>query len=359
MRQHRQVFVHLGQSKGGSTSIQSFLLQNESDLQNRSVLNPSAAKVGFNDLGLGAYMGHPKALDEYIRSRELSSDAVDNFDAYFDAQLLQEIDDKNLLKVVFSYEGLLNKSQAQVEKLLRLLRKISDDVRIFTVLRRHDRWAISSYNTRLVIQGTSAKQMLRKDNGRPHGLHYAKKLRIWLELLGADSLTTVAFEDHADILVPFKRFLGVEEITTAAIRQNLGLSAYGQEVVRMYNEMRIRQGIDTQDQLEMRRLLKSVLPRGKAMRPSAAEVALHLEHFRGDYEQLSGRFLPPDSKFFADQKAFPPQADSIALTEDELDCWLIKAAKDGPTMVPRLQLAEFHKYGKNPVPEAAPDHVKK
>ena len=298
MGQHRKMFVHIGQSKCGSTSIQSFLSDNDAALRSKGILHPTTAQGSFNDLGLGAYMEHQMAFEKYIRVKNLSAENIDNFDAYFEASLLREIEKDNPKKIVVSWEGLLSKSPYQVNKLLSLFKKISDDINIFAVLRRQDRWAVSSYNTRIVAKGIATKHMLVNHKGHPHGLQYAQKLMIWQNLLGPDAMTVTSLEDHKDILIPFKELLGISGITAGATIQNIGLSAYSQEVIRTYNEIRISQGIDAQDQRKIRSFLKSVLPHGKAMRPAAADVAAFLKSFTEDHEKLKGTFLPPDSKFF-------------------------------------------------------------
>ncbi|BBB27300.1 hypothetical protein [Amphritea japonica] len=323
-RQPPRILIHIGHTKCGSTTFQKFLAAHRVQLGKAGFLLPEASKVNVEDQGLSAYAGLDRCLNNYIREHKLSSEDVANFDKYFEKKLIKEIENSDAHTVVFSHEGLFPRSSESIKKLMGLLNNISHDIHAFVVLRRQDRWAVSSYNTRLSAHGTSTRDVFKNNSGQPHGLMYANKLSLWVGALGAGALTVVAFEDHQDILDPFTEFLGFKPSPFHTQHDNKGMSAYSQEVMRVFNEMRERQGIPAIKQRQTRKLLREILPTGPAFRPSAQQAEALLAYFYEDSERLKGRFLSPDSKFFSDAEPFPEEARMEVVSEEEVLSWLEK-----------------------------------
>lgn len=326
-RKPPRILLHLGHSKCGSTTFQEMLVLHREQFSEAGFLIPETSKVNASDKGLAAYVGLGPCLNHYCRKHKLSPEVMANFDSYFKNQLVAEIENSNAHTVVFSHEGLFPRSRESIEKLMGLLGQISQDIHALVVLRRQDRWAMSSYNTRLTGHGTSTRDVL-KNRGRLHGLKYANKLSTWLEALGPDALTVVAFEDYQDILDPFTEFLGFRPYPFHTQRHNLGMSAYSQEVMRVFNEIQERQGMPASTQGKTRRLLRKILPTGKPFRPSAQQIEDYLAYFSEDHEQLKGQYLPSESKFFSEAEPFPEEANIEKVSEEEVFAWLEKLSSE-------------------------------
>jgi hypothetical protein len=337
MSDQPRVILHLGASKCGTTSFQVFLNSHREELLARKILVPDCARGNINHKGLGAYVGIGQQLTRYAELHNLTQDNLDQFEAYFESKLLEEVGECDPQTVLMSYEGLFRFNDAQISKLMGLIHKISKDVHVIAVLRRHDRWAVSSYNTRLVGHGTASKDQLTNDEGRPHGFNYGQRLSQWEKYVGRKNMTVFAFEDHEDILVPYLAAIDYTPDKIEAGRQNVGISAYGQEVLRYYNEIRVRDGIKAGDQRLMRQALKVILPTGHPTLPAAADVADHLKAFEADRDHLRGNWLSPNSKFFDDLKVYPERRTEIIVTDAELADWVEKAKNVSPQEVLRIR----------------------
>lgn len=326
-KQQPRILMHLGHTKCGSTTFQKFLAEHSVQLGEAGFLLPETSKVNIEDQGLSAYAGLDRCLNNYSREHKLSPEEFSNFDQFFENKLIKEIECSNAHTVVFSHEGLFPRSSEGIKKLMGLLGKVSQDIHAFVVLRRQDRWAVSSFNTRLTAHGTSTRNVLKK-SGRPHGLMYANKLSAWVDALEPDALTVVAFEDYQDILAPFTEFLGFSPSPFHTQRHNLGMSAYSQEVMRVLNEMRERQGIPASTQLQTRKLLRKILPTGLPFRPSARQVEDFLAYFSEDNERLRVQYLPSESMFFSEAEPYPEEANIEKVSEEEVITWLEKLPSD-------------------------------
>ncbi|MFW2541776.1 hypothetical protein ACN2XU_03970 [Primorskyibacter sp. 2E107] len=321
-----KIIVHLGSSKCGTTSFQSFLRHHREEMLEQGILKPLSTMGLINDLGLGAYLGVKANLRRYLEVQGLEPLSHDVFQQAFEARLLEEIAQNAPTKIVFSFEGLLPRPQDDVDTIMALFRRISPDITILVSLRRHDRWAVSSYNTRLVGHGTTMKDQLTNEQGRPHGMLYTRLLGHWERHVGRENMTVFAFEDYEDVLDPYRAAIGFEPRAPWNQRQNLGISALGQEVLRRHNETAAQ--VDTATEREkkiLRRALKAILPTGAPRLPSAAAVAEHLKVFAEDREALRGSYLPAESRFFEDIRPYPETPEKITVSDAEVADWVARA----------------------------------
>ena len=342
-----RILLHLGASKCGTTSLQGFLGDHDAALRAQGILRPNIMRVGINDAAAGAFMGMPPQIERFMRWHGLQGVDASHIDAMIEEAFLREIEEDNPHTVLLTFEGFLPRSLRQIEKLMGLLAKVSTDISTITAVRRHDRWAISSYNTRLVGHGTATRNMLLHDSGQRHGIRYCQQLDAWRQATGASKTKVFAFEDFDDILVPYLEAIGFAAETRAAPVRNKGLSAYSQEVLRRYNEITRDKGLDVAMFRNTRHRLKAVLPRGEPMLPSAQDVAAHLGHFEADIDQLRGSYLPETSKFFSDLKPYPETCQAIRVPDSEIGEWVQKAealnleADDEPTLTDAVIERQF------------------
>lgn len=320
------VFLHLGSTKCGSTSLQYFLNSHYDALRAHGILVPKAARGQINHLGLALYSGRMNKWRQYAAFQGLSEILPEDFDSYLETQLDREIQLNAPKQIVFSFEGLFRWREPEIAKLMSLLRQFSDNIQAVVTLRRHDRWAVSSYNTRLVGHGTTCANQLLRDDGKPHGINCAHQLGLWGAHIPRDQLTVLAFDDHDDILHAHLNALRMGQFAKPlSPRKNLSISAFGQSLILRYNQLRNAEGVAPETERGFRLKLKFVLPTGAPLRPSQEQVRQHLEYFEEDRELLRQSFLPSSSRFFQDLVDYPKKPDKIDISDDELAGWISKA----------------------------------
>lgn len=321
-RAQPQIILHIGHEKCGSKSIQQFLRRNQTALLAEGTFSPETSKVVDYDMGLDAYGGNRESIEEYVKVRGLSKADAENFDAFFERALLAEIDQASAERVVFSFEGLLSRPEDQIHKIGELLRRISPDIQIFAVLRRQDSWAVSAYTTRLVHLGSSSQNLLIGDNGRCLGLLYFEHLKFWEAAAGGAAVQAIAFEDHPDVVAPFKKLLGTSLAHDDIPRLNSSLSAYGQEVIRLLNETMKDDPLWKTHNFQIRTELFEMLPHGAPRLPVKTEVDAFMQAFAADNLRLKWSFLSSDSAFFTRSFDYPSEEMPNRLAAAELEDWV-------------------------------------
>ncbi|MFT6022752.1 MAG: hypothetical protein ACI9PY_000863 [Ascidiaceihabitans sp.] len=320
-----QIILHVGHEKCGSKTIQQFLRDNQADLLAEGIYCPKLPKIGNYDMGLDAYGGNPASLQEFAKVNGLSASQIDDFDAYFEAALVQEITQVNPARIAFSFEGLLCRSEDRIRKIGALLQKISSNIRVFAIARKQDNWAISAYTTRLVHTGSVSQNVLRNDDNAPHGLRYHSHLRMWESATGGHPVLTIAFEDHPDVLVPFKQALGTQIPHDNLPRSNSSLSAHSQEILRNFNLAQTDNPTWHKNRAAIRNQLFALLPRGAPKLPPQSDVDAFMQVYAEENLRLKWDYLPQASKYFDRRHSFPPQDIAITISSAELNDWVGKA----------------------------------
>ncbi len=338
MTSDKKIILHLGASKCATTTFQGFLHDRDAALRAQGVLWPKSMRIRYNDGALGAVMGLPKHINHYRIRHNLDLFSEKDVQGHIESALLREVEENPCNTVIFSFEGLLPRNEEQIDHLLTLLRKIGPNISTVTALRRHDSWAVSSYNTRLIGHGTTVKNMLLKDpvpgrpEPRPHGIPYFKQLKQWENAVGKENMSVFAFEDFENALEGYAKNIGFKFDDVSAPVLNKGMSAYSQEIVRRYNEIVAEEHATTLGDPKaeysakiIRRALKALLPRGASKKPSMAQVQRHRAHFAEDVDALRGTYLDAESKFFDDTNAFPDTRTHVHVDDADVMEWAAKA----------------------------------
>jgi hypothetical protein len=320
----KKVLIHLGHTKCGSTTIQNFLKVYKQELSEAGYLVPNASKVNVEDQGITAYAGLTRSLENYRKHHQLSESEYSDFDSYFETKLLGEINESDAHTVILSHEGLFPRDAKAMQKVVHLLSLFSDDINALVILRRQDRWAISSYNTRLTAHGTANKNILVNDMGGVHGLNYYHKLKEWATALGEHKLTVFGFEDYKDILLPYMDYLNFTPKSYTPLKANPGMSAYSQEIIRMLNVQDKRTGIEASSQVALRKRLRRILPTGMPTLPSKNDIDAYMDNFTQSNLQLKNGFLDENSAFFSDIHEYKRDCNRPLLEEKEVEQWIKK-----------------------------------
>jgi hypothetical protein len=140
----REVVLHIGPGKTGTSSIQFFLAGNRGRLGDLGVLYPaSTGRVRHTQLGL-----YIKSEDELASvpswHRQKHSDPV-KFRKAFRRRFFSELEESGLPRILFSDEALFHSSEQALRRLRKLTDRIAERVRLVTYLRRQDDHFISRY----------------------------------------------------------------------------------------------------------------------------------------------------------------------------------------------------------------------
>jgi hypothetical protein len=140
----RDVVLHIGTGRAGSTSIQYFLRDNRTRLIELGYLYPRTPGEARHSR-LGLFVKSPGELQlspEWSRQRQSDPE---KFKRRFRRQLISEIEASGAPHVVFSDEVLFGSSYPAVRRLGRFMDRVADNLRIVVYLRRQDDHMVSRY----------------------------------------------------------------------------------------------------------------------------------------------------------------------------------------------------------------------
>jgi len=199
----KELILHIGYPKTGTTSIQKFCFLNRPKLMEHGYLYPNSC---------GQSWGHHILTKYYYRPEAKWIIGVDKEKAYGD--LILEIETKNPNKVIISSEVYI---QAKLISDLRedLEHYFKDwKIKIIAYLRRQDRWLGSQYNqiTKTGNNQLSPKLFLEK---RFEEHNYFKVLEIWAHNFSHENILIVPFEKdqwkNRSIEQEFLRLIDIED----------------------------------------------------------------------------------------------------------------------------------------------------
>jgi hypothetical protein len=189
----KQVFLHIGTQKTGSSSIQFFLHSNRERLTELGYLYPSEKKTHHNL----AYtlLGDPKA-DHKSNTWE---------------DIIAEIDNSKLDKIIISSEFFAQSSKIEfIEKIAAYLAKYQ--TKIIVYLKRQDKKVESSFNQQMktgVYAGTV--EFFLKESKSPN---YLKMLDNWGQVFGRENIIVRSLEKEQipDIYQDFLKNIGIASL---------------------------------------------------------------------------------------------------------------------------------------------------
>ena len=187
----KRIFLHIGQPKTATTTIQNFLAINRHELIKNGWLYPNAGRQ---------YDAH-HLLGNFFRAEPLHWIGPADPQAVM-AALLQEIDETGCDNIILSTESLyFAEHPAQFADYLQ-----DFDVRVVVFLRRQDEWIESAYQDNLK-NGETRLDPERYLIAHDGSLDYAGRLDFWSSAFGKDKLLVRSFEHNAKRLPVERVFL--------------------------------------------------------------------------------------------------------------------------------------------------------
>lgn len=306
----REIILHIGISKTGTSSIQRALAAVRPALGAAGIhyaSSPGHANHGLLPMSLvptGALRGFNPLLWEGIGPEA----RLARFRAEFAAEMAAL--PAAARRVVFSAEqcaGLLN-SPARVAALRELLAPHAAAFRVIVYLRRQDRHFASGY-----VQSMRVGHVVPPGfgPGGEDGLYdYAALLDRWAGVFGAAAVTPRIFEPESlaggDAVDDFLAAIGAPGIVPAGAperRSNLSITPGAIALVLALAEglRGTRPGVLSPDSLLWRRVMQrvsEVLP-GPGWRPAPAEARAYLARFEPTNEAVRARWFPQRARLFA------------------------------------------------------------
>lgn len=215
-RRPREIMLHIGTHRTGSTSIQAFLAKNRRALgrQGLRVYRGSIEPNNHTELYLAAMRPERDSLAKMKMKRPFDSSAVERARS----RIHRFLDSADAEKVLFTTEGLsLLRFPDELERLLELIRAEEHHVSVILYLRNRDDF-LSSYRRQL------AKQPGREPSSNRDSVLYVEPdswladydhlLEVWRAAFGTDAIHVINYDaelDRAGSVIPsFVAKLGVD-----------------------------------------------------------------------------------------------------------------------------------------------------
>ncbi len=241
----REIVLHLGAGKTGTSSLQYRLAASRDVLAAHGVLYP-LTPGGARHTRLGMFA---KSDEDLVRTgawRRMGRPDPRRFRRRFRRRLLQEITESGARQVLFSDEALLGLPEEAIRRLRRLTRAIGGDVRAVVYLRRQDERLVSQYQQEVKTGGITTLADWAASGYGAHLHDYHQRLTTWRDVLGPSAIVVRRFELSAFVNGSlYDDFIDAAGITLSAARlapvetRNESLDAESLEFLRLLNLYRV------------------------------------------------------------------------------------------------------------------------
>lgn len=316
----KEVILHIGAEKTGTTSIQEFLVLNRSALESAGVCF-SRAFGGRTHLKVTLASVNPeRAILRQPRYAAMKKDLT-AFRERVRLELERDVQKSGASRLLLSSEHMHSQLHT-AEELLRLksLLPAAEAVTIVFYVRRQDRTAVSLYSTALKAGGKRAAFSFDSTRGRAPRYDYAAAFKLWASVFGAQAMRVRIFDRaemlEGDLLKDFCAAAGVpwSDAYAAPRNRNTSLDINGEFIFRHFNEMRKDEdaAISKAIQKRVRGFLATRFSGGDKVRPPRQEAQAFLAKFDRSNEELRQLAFPGRDKpvFNADFSDYPTQATS-------------------------------------------------
>jgi len=307
------LYLHIGQEKTGTTSIQSFLHTNRDALRDNGIFTPrSLGRENHKILAAYAFdEGSKDIAVTSVRARH-ESDSVEAYRAEVEAALSRDITVSTARVGVISSEDLSRLYTArEVGRVVDLLRPFCKELRIVVFTRRQDLMASSRYYS-LVLGGSRSGQVLPPPDqlAAPY-YDYARNIGLWADAAGAENVILVRFPETPPQggFNSVRRFCDILSIDAAGYRmvqpQHVSLDAVNQIILQNYNILRQDSDLIGIDWLKEQ--LATQNDRSRRHIPGRAQAKRFYMRFHADNQALFRRLGAADDMFSLDFSMYPEE----------------------------------------------------
>ena len=260
--------LHIGMGKTGTTSLQSFCVQNRSRLAEAGWLYPRTPGHARHKM-FGAWTRPDRRLANALTTGRIQRyESREQLRREVPRRLLAEVEDSGLTQVMMSDEALYGSSEESLKRLRQFTDEHVSDLRVICYLRRQDDHVVSRYQQRVKVRETRtlAQRVAEIDLSKIYDYH--SHLRTWLRIVEPDELIVRRFERGRfhngslyDDFVDAAR-LGIPTDDLPPHDRNESLDAESVEFLRLLNLYRAEHG-DADDLPDNSRLTGKLAKLGK------------------------------------------------------------------------------------------------
>jgi hypothetical protein len=325
----RDLILHIGTTKTGSSSIQNVLFKHRAALREQGVLYPSTPGDAQHDLLAYAMMENHAQRNRMETGlwRGMTPDArIEQFLQDFPAEI--NAAPASIRRVVLSTEFIyiLLRKPSEVQRLHDLLRPLFSSIKVVVYLRRQDAHFTSLY-TQLLRSGEVVAPDQLKMKPRPlHELDYAKMLERWAAVFGSQAILPRLFEQPAsgrfDAVQDFLDICGITlpDAAETAADVNTSINLAGQlllvDVGRLIQAQRDVRIVSGPVWKSLTDAVTAAAP-GRGWRPTRAAAEAFYGDFKQSNEAVRSAWFPDRATLFTeDFDEYPEQA--VAVGQDAL-----------------------------------------
>jgi len=306
MNDSRQLIIHIGNHKTGTTSIQQCLYEN------RSCLSEQGYSFFSSDMD-----GRPRRMGDvntWIRSRG----------SRIEAALPGAMAELPGNVIVSSENFSWIFKEEQIRKFHTALKLHFSDIKVICYLRRQDLHTVSHYQQASKDRRYYAGHFYARGNRAlpPYDvkyeqyLDYNRRLGFWADIFGDSSIRLRVFEKallkNGDAIDDFFQIAGLE-YETRVDDSNISIGLEATKIGHLTNHEHVEHSIK-------KRLLRQLGDSGKSL-PAREEAEAFYRHFRETNRQLNQRFSINEREFLFDE-------DFTMYPEAPSDIWSEQRAND-------------------------------
>lgn len=243
-----KLYLHIGTSKTGTTTLQDLLYENNSVL-NKHGIHFLQTGGHANNRGLVAYCMNDDRSDAYIESRNINEiDKRLAFRNKIDKELETELQNlpENIKSIVVSSEHFHSQtsSEEEIKRTFNFFKKYFDDIEVLCYVREQSERCVSLYSTAIKSGKYRHPLSLMVGNCEPDNYYYNyfDQLSKWAEVYGKENLTVRLFQREAllggDLIKDFFSIIFPQidpTILKIAQSKNESFNAKGQLFGRLIN----------------------------------------------------------------------------------------------------------------------------
>lgn len=327
----RNIIIHIGMEKTGTTTIQRFCAANRDVLQRLGVAYPVSVGTDNHRLLATYAMTSPRTDESHVELGLIDPAKREKFNSGLEQALANEIAalPDAVHTIVFSNEHCHSRLHdiEDIERLKRLVAPHGSSVRILVYLRRQDEVATSLYSTGLRA-GLTRYPIFPSPQEEPnmfrHFFNYDTFVSLWEEVFGPDAVEVRIFDREAfpegSVLNDFLEACSLPWSTDHGFRQvpnqNESIQPVAQEFLRRMNERipwLVGDAVNS-TRWKLPHLIADAFP-GPGRLPLRAAAQDFMERFSGSNEALRARRFPERmSLFHGGFDKYPEQPVDLNLT---------------------------------------------
>ena len=315
MRDQRDVVLHLGTGKTGTTSIQHLMRLSRPALAEIGVLYPiTPGPVRHTKFGLS--FRDDDDLATMPAWKRMRAQSPERFRRRVQRKLRAEIAEADLPRVLFSDEALYGFHGETLARLRQFTDELGGHVRLVVYLRRQDDHLVSYYQQQVKV-GETQRLAEWATVDRSSTYDYARRLAQWREGMEHAELVVRRFERSAfrdgSLEADFLEAADIQGVPATPVeRKNESLSAEAVEFFRVYNLCVAEYGDAGVDRIA---LVNRLVDRSTG--PALTLTGSALDSFMGRWQE-SNRTVAREH-FGSDELFLDPRKSSATTAEQRLD----------------------------------------